>query len=120
MRHRHVRGKLGRDTAARKALLRNLATSLVLYERVRTTRAKAKAIQPYIERVITTGRQGRLVDRRMIIPKLMTENAVKKVMEVLGPRYKKRAGGYTRIVPIGHRKGDGAPMVTIEFVETTD
>ena len=116
MRHRNVRGKLGRDAAARKALMRNLATSLVLYERVQTTRAKAKAIQPYVERIITTGKKGRLTDRRQLIPKLITENSVKKVMEVLGPRYKDRVGGYTRIVPMGYRKGDGAPVVTIEFV----
>jgi len=116
MRHRKIRGKLGRAAAPRKALLRNLATSLVLYERVQTTRAKAKTVQPYIEKIVTTGKGGRLTDRRTLIPKLATESSVKKVMEVLGPRYKTRNGGYTRIVPMGYRAGDGAPVVTIEFV----
>lgn len=116
MRHRKTVKTLDRGAAARKALLRNLATSLVLYEKIKTTRAKAKAVQPMVERVITKGRANSLHARRELLKVLTIESAVQKVLEDLSPRYKSRNGGYTRISRIGRRAGDNAEMVQIEFV----
>lgn len=96
--------------------MRGLAQNLVLYEKIKTTEAKAKALRPYIERMITTAKKGDLTARRSLMKDLTTDGAVKKMLEVLGPRYKTRAGGYTRIVKIGPRQGDGAEIVQIEFV----
>lgn len=116
MRHRKSKVTLDRKKAPREAMLRNLAASVVLYEKVKTTRAKAKAVQPIVERLVTTGKQGTLAARRKLGSILYQEKAVKKVMEVLGPRFKERQGGYTRITLLGRRQGDGAEMVQIEFV----
>lgn len=116
MRHRKKSVKLGRTTAPRLALFRNLATSVVLYERVRTTQAKAHAVRPIVEKLITTGKKPTLAHRRLIAQYLMTDGAVDKVLEVLGPRYATRPGGYTRIIKLGRRRGDNAPMSQIEFV----
>ena len=116
MRHRKTVKTLDRGAAARKALLRNLATSLVLYEKIKTTRAKAKAVQSMVERVITKGRANSLHTRRELLKVLFGESTVKKVLEDLSPRYKDRSGGYTRISRIGRRAGDAAEMVQIEFV----
>ncbi|MBU0625382.1 50S ribosomal protein L17 [Patescibacteria group bacterium] len=116
MRHRKEGKTLDRKKGPREALLRSLATSIVLYEKVKTTRAKAKAIQPLVERVITAGKSGDVLARRRVNRVVYGDNAVKKVVEELGPRYKERQGGYTRITGIGFRKGDGAEMVQIELV----
>jgi large subunit ribosomal protein L17 len=116
MRHRNKGRILGRTKSARELMLRNLATSLVLYEKVRTTEAKAKEVRPLVERMITTGRRNTLTSRRALLKVLTTPGATKKVLEVLGPRYEGRNGGYTRIVKLGPRQGDAAPMVQIEFV----
>ena len=116
MRHRKKTVILGREKAPREALLRNLATSVVLYERVKTTRAKAKAVQPLVEQMITLGKKKKanmLVEVRKV---LQTEGAIRKIIEVLGPRYEARAGGYTRITKLGRRQGDAAEMVQIELV----
>lgn len=107
---------MDRKAAPRRALLRNLATSLVLYERIQTTKAKAKAVAPYVERIITVGKEKTLHARRELLKELTTPLAVEKVLSELGPRYLKRRGGYTRITKIGHRSGDAAEMVQIEFV----
>jgi large subunit ribosomal protein L17 len=116
MRHR-VKGKiLGREAGPRKALYRNLATSIVLYERIKTTEAKAKAVRPMVEKMITLGKRNTLAARRQLLAFFYVENAVKKILEDLAPRYKTRAGGYLRITPIGRRLGDAAKMVMIEFV----
>ncbi len=116
MRHRNSGKILDRKKGPREALLRNLATSIVLFEKVKTTRAKAKAVRPLVERMITTGKRGGLVSRRKLSSFFYSENAAKKVLEELGPRYKDRAGGYTRITNLVRREGDGAEMVQIELV----
>jgi len=107
---------LDRKKEPRKALLRNLATNLILYEKIKTTEAKAKALKPIIEKLITKGKAGDLHARRELMKYLYLENAVKKVLEDLSPRYKERKGGYTRIIKLGSRQGDAAKIVQIEFV----
>ena len=116
MRHRKTIIQLSRKRAPRKALLKNLAESLVLYEKVKTTEAKAKAVRPYVERLITHSKEDTLTNRRYLLRRLPTENGVKKLLEVLGPRYKERPGGYTRIVKLGKRQGDNADVVQLELV----
>ncbi|OGL95186.1 50S ribosomal protein L17 [Candidatus Uhrbacteria bacterium RIFOXYB12_FULL_58_10] len=116
MRHRKKGTKLGREKAPREALLRNLAASIILYEKVKTTEAKAKAVRPFVERAISTGKTPTLVSRRNLMKVFYTEHPVKKILEVLGPRYAERKGGYTRIVKLGHRLNDAADMVQIELV----
>lgn len=116
MRHRNTGKVLSREQAPRKALLRGLATSVVLYEKIRTTHAKAHAVQPLVERMITLAKAKTPASTRRMGETLYTEGAVKKAMEVLGPRYVARVGGYTRITKIGRRQGDAANMVVLEFV----
>lgn len=116
MRHRKKGTILGREKAPREAMLRNLAASVILYEKVKTTEAKAKAIKSLVEKAITSGKKPTLASRRKLMSFFYTEHPVKKIFEVLGPRYQNRAGGYTRIVKIGARKNDGAEMVQIELV----
>jgi len=116
MRHRKKGKILDRPVGPRKALLRNLAASLIIYEKIKTTRAKAKALRPIVERLITKGKVNNLHNRRELLKYLYLENAVRKILEELGPRYKNRNGGYTRIINIGKRKGDGAEIAQIELV----
>jgi large subunit ribosomal protein L17 len=116
MRHRKKGKILGREKAPREAMLRNLAASIVLHEKVKTTEAKAKAVRPLVEKAITTGKNSTLASRRQLLKFFYTELPVNKILDVLGPRYATRPGGYTRIVKIGHRKNDGADMVQIELV----
>jgi len=96
--------------------MKSLAQNLILHEKIKTTEAKAKVLRPYVERMVTTAKKGDLTARRALMKDLTTEGAVKKALEVIGPRYKTRAGGYTRIIKVGTRQGDGAEMVQIEFV----
>ncbi len=117
MRHRRTGRTLDRSSSARKALLRGLATSVLLYEHVNTTLAKAKAVRPLVERMITKGKKKTLVSRRQLMQVLLSESAVNKVLEELGPRYSTRPGGYTRIVKLGTRKGDGAEVAQIQLVK---
>ncbi len=116
MRHRKKGTILDRKKEAREMMLRNLASSVILYEKVVTTEAKAKAVKPLVERLITIAKKGDLASRRRLIAVLPQKNAVKKAMEVLGGRYAERQGGYTRITKIGNRKGDGAAMAQIELI----
>jgi len=116
MRHQKKGKILDRKMEPRKALMRNLATSIIIYEKVKTTKAKAKAVKPFVEKLITTAKTNDLTARRKLLEILFHKNAVKKALEILGPRYKDRKGGYTRIINIGPRAGDGAEMVQIEFV----
>ncbi len=116
MRHQKKKITLDRSSAARYALLRNLAESLVLYEKIKTTKAKAKATRSLVERLITTAKQNSLAARRKLGAALYTKNTVRKLMEVLGPRYAERRGGYTRSTMIKRRVGDGAEEVVIELV----
>ncbi len=116
MRHQKKKVTLDRKTASRKALLTGLAESLILYEKIVTTKAKAKATRSLVERLITKAKPATLAARRQVIPVLHTENAVKKLMTELGPRYATRPGGYTRITALKNRKGDGAEEVVLELV----
>ena len=117
MRH-HVKKKiLGRKAAPKRALLRNLATSLILYEKITTTKAKAKYLTPEIDKIITIGEISNLTNKRKLYDFLFSKNAVKKVFEVYGPRFKDRKGGYTTAVDLGRRKGDSAEMSKIEFIK---
>ena len=116
MRHRNKKKILDRKIGPRVALLKNLADSLIVYEKIKTTEAKAKVLRSKVEKLITIGKKNDLYARRRLLAFLPTENAVKKVLEVLSPRYKDRKGGYTRIVKTGPRAGDGARMAVIEFV----
>src|SRR5437764_7924468 len=115
MRHLKATKKLGRNTSHRRALLRNLVTSLILEERIETTLPKAKAMRPHVERMITLGKRGDLSARRQAGAYLMTRNAVNKLFEI-SPRFGDREGGYLRIVRIGWQKGDGAEKAFIELL----
>lgn len=117
MRHGKTTKIFGRKKAPKAAMMRNLATSLVLYEKIKTTEPKAKYIRPYVERLITLGKKNSLYARRGLLKKLFLQSAVKKVLEELAPRYKDRNGGYLRIIKLGFRRGDAAKVVKIEFVK---
>ncbi|WP_018924643.1 50S ribosomal protein L17 [Salsuginibacillus kocurii] len=116
--------KLGRDTSARKALLRDLATDIIIHERIETTEAKAKEIRPVVEKLITLGKRGDLHARRQaaafvrdrLADEEENQDAVQKLFSDIGPRYEDRQGGYTRILKVGKRKGDGAETAIIELV----
>jgi large subunit ribosomal protein L17 len=116
MRHRKTGKILDRAKAPREALLRHLASSVILYEKVRTTSAKAKSVRPLVEKAITKGKKDTLANRRQLLSFFYTEHPVKKIFEVLGPRYQERKGGYTRITKLGHRAQDGADVVLIELL----
>jgi len=116
MRHQKKGKILDRKKASREAMLRNLATSIIIYEKVKTTKAKAQAVKPLVEKVISIGKNNNLRNRRELLKILYFKKAVNKTLEVLGPRYNDRKGGYSRIVNIGSRKGDAAPIVQIELV----
>jgi large subunit ribosomal protein L17 len=116
MRHKVAGFKLGRTTSHRRSLLRNLATSLILEERIETTIPKAKALKPVVEKMITLGKRGDLAARRQATAYLMTDAAVRKLFDTVGPRFGDRAGGYTRIIRAGWQKGDGADKAFIELL----
>jgi large subunit ribosomal protein L17 len=118
MRHRLAHRKLGRITPHRQALLRNLATSLFDKERVRTTLMKAKELRPYAERLITLAKreESRLHARRLVSRDIQDQAVVKKLFDSLGARYATRPGGYTRILRLGPRPGDGAEMAIVELL----
>ena len=116
MRHKVAGWKLGRNTAHRRSLLRNLTTSLILEERIETTLPKAKALRPRVEKMITLGKRGDLAARRRAGAYLMTSAAVDKLFDTIGPRFGDRQGGYLRIVKLGWRKGDGADTVFVELL----
>ena len=120
MRHRNTVAKLNRTAAHRRALLKNLATSLIENERVITTVAKAKVLRPYAERLITLGKRDTLHSRRQAMRWIHGRPTAKKLFEELAPRYRTRAGGYTRIVKIGSRAGDAAPMAMIQFLAASE
>ena len=117
MRHARKGRKLGRDSAHRKALYANLACSLIEHGRIKTTEAKAKAVKPYAEKMITLGRRGDLHARRQALAELRTQEIVHKLFAEIAPRMADRPGGYTRIIKIGHRLGDAAEMVYLELVD---
>lgn len=116
MRHKRAGYKLGRAVDARRALLRNLVTSVIEHERVITTVPKAKAVRPLVEQMITLGKKDTLHTRRQAAQFLQTPATVKKLFDTLGARFGQRTGGYTRIIRLGPRKGDGAEQAMIELV----
>jgi large subunit ribosomal protein L17 len=116
MRHKVAGFKLKRPVDSRNALLRNLATSVILEERVITTVTKAKAVKPLVEKMITLAKQDTLHSRRQAAAVLFTPKSVKKLFDTLGTRFGQRDGGYTRITRLGPRKGDGAEQAIIELV----
>lgn len=118
MRHRKAGFKLQRSPSARRALLRGLTTSVILRDRVITTVTKAKAVKPVVEKMITLGKRDTLHSRRQAASYLQTPGAVKRLFDTLAPRFAERNGGYTRIVRLGPRKGDGAEMALIEVLGT--
>jgi large subunit ribosomal protein L17 len=117
MRHLKAGRKFGRTSAHRKALFRNLVGALIQRERISTTLAKAKELRGKVEKTITLGKRGTLHARRQAFKLVPAKNAVQKVFGPLAERYANRPGGYTRIIRIGHRKGDDAPMAFIELVD---
>jgi len=116
MRHHVKKTTLGRKKAPREAMFRNMAESLILHGSVKTTEAKAKALRGVIEPLVTKAGKNTLAVRRQILKVLYTEKAVKKLMEEIGPKYKDRPGGYTRITKLGRRANDAASTALIEFV----
>jgi len=116
MRHKVAGFKLGRTTSHRRSLLRNMVTSLIIEERIETTVPKAKALRPSIEKMITLGKKGDLAARRKAAAYVMTDEALAKLFDTLGPRFGDREGGYTRIVRTGWNKGDGADKAFIELL----
>jgi len=117
MRHQIAGRKLDRPSAHRKALFRNLVTDLLNHEKITSTEAKAKEIRILADRMITLGKKGGLTSRRQALSFILDEKITAKVFNELAPRYAERPGGYTRLIKLGPRLGDGAPMVRIELVE---
>ena len=117
MRHAKTGKKLGRDSAHRKALYSNLAGALIEHGRIRTTEAKAKAVKPFAEKMITLGRRGDLSARRQATAFLRSRDVVHKLFADVAPRFAERPGGYSRIVKLGPRQGDAAEMVYLELVD---
>jgi large subunit ribosomal protein L17 len=117
MRHQKKTIKLGRTAAHRKALLANQVCSLIAHQRIKTTLAKAKAVRPLAEKMVTFGKNGSLHARRMALSMLRQKDAVKKLFDEIAPRSADRNGGYTRIVKLGQRKSDSASMAFIEWVD---
>ena len=117
MRHQKTRHKLSRDSAHRKALLANLCIEVIDHERIKTTEAKAKAVKPEVERMITLAKRGDLHARRLLLSRLGQDKfIVHKLVDEIAPRYSERPGGYTRIVKLGPRRSDSTEMVYLELV----
>lgn len=116
MRHQKKKKILDRKKAPREMMLRNLAASILLYEKVQTTQAKAKAVKPLVEKLISISKENNLITKRKLVEILPQKLAIKKLLEVLGERYKDKNSGYTRIVKLNTRSGDGAAIVQIELI----
>jgi large subunit ribosomal protein L17 len=117
MRHKIAGRRLGRSSAHRRALYRNLVTDLLDYEKITTTEAKAKEARSIAEKMITLGKEGGLSSRRQALAFIFEERVVNKVFDYLAPRFAERQGGYTRMTKLGRRLGDGAAMVRLELME---
>ena len=117
MRHGKVHRKFNRTAEHRKAMFANMAAALIKHEQIITTLPKAKDLRPVVEKLITLGKRGGLHARRQAVAELRDAAMVKKLFEVLAPRYKERDGGYTRVLKAGFRYGDSAPVAVIEFVD---
>lgn len=117
MRHHNTKRKFGRDKNQRKALLNSLALNLIVRGKIKTTLPKAKELRPFIEKLVTKAKKDNVSTRRIVISKLSNRSKeVKKLFEVIAPKYKDKNGGYTRVLKLGARRPDGAPMALIEFV----
>ncbi len=117
MRHGYAHRRLGRTVEHRKAMLANMACSLIEHEQIKTTLPKAKELKPYVEKLITLAKRGDLHARRQAIAQIRQEGPVKKLFEALAERYRDRPGGYTRVLKAGFRYGDMAPMGIVELVD---
>ncbi|MBS7698199.1 MULTISPECIES: 50S ribosomal protein L17 [unclassified Chelatococcus] len=117
MRHGFAHRRFNRTAEHRKAMFANMSAALIKHEQIVTTLPKAKDLRPVVEKLITLGKRGDLHARRQAIAQVRDVAIVKKLFDVLGPRYKERNGGYTRVLKAGFRYGDGAPMAVIEFVD---
>ena len=117
MRHLRRTVKLGRTSKHKEAMLANMACSLIQHEQIQTTLAKAKALKPFADKLVTLGKRGTLHSRRLAVARIHQEKAVRKLFGDIAPRFKVRAGGYTRIFKLGPRASDAAPMALIEWVE---
>ena len=117
MRHRNAGRKLGVTTQHRNAMFANMAAALIKHEQIKTTLPKAKELRPVVEKLVTLSRKNDLASRRLAMSRLRDETQVKKLFEVIGPRYAGRPGGYTRVLKAGFRHGDNAAMAFIEFVD---
>ena len=117
MRHGNAHRKLNRTAEHRRAMFANMAAALITHEQITTTLPKAKDLRPIVEKLVTLGKRGDLHARRQAIAEIRDVDMVKKLFAVLGPRYKDRNGGYTRVLKAGFRYGDSAPVAVIEFVD---
>lgn len=117
MRHRLSGRKLNRTSSHRRALFANLSISLIQHEQIKTTLPKAKELRPFIEKLVTFAKRGDLHARRRALSILRSESAVHKLFSEIGNRYTERSGGYTRVLKVGYRYGDAAPMAFVEFVD---
>ncbi len=117
MRHGMALRKLNRTAAHRTAMFANMAASLIKHEQIVTTLPKAKSLKPVVEKLITLAKRGDLAARRLAASRIRDEDMTKKLFDVIGPRYKTRSGGYTRVLKAGFRHGDNAPIAVIELVD---
>ncbi len=117
MRHGIAHRKLGRTTSHRTAMFANMAASLIKHEQITTTLPKAKELKPFVDKLVTLAKKGDLHARRIAISRVRDVDQVRKLFDTLGPRYKARSGGYTRVLKAGFRFGDNAPVAVIEFVD---
>ena len=117
MKHNITHRKLNRTSSHRKALLMNLSNALIKHEQITTTLPKAKELRPFVEKIITLGKNGDLESRRKAIAILQDQNNIKKIFDIFADRYKERSGGYTRIIKLRNRFGDNAPTAVIELVD---
>ncbi len=120
MRHGHGLRKLNRTSSHRLAMLRNMMNSLIAHEAIKTTVPKAKELRRVVEPMITLAKEATVANRRLAFDRLRDRDSVSKLFDVLGPRFKARPGGYTRILKMGFRVGDNAPMALVELVERSD
>lgn len=120
MRHRHGLRKLNRTSAHRKAMFRNMAVSLIEHEAIKTTLPKAKELRKVVEPLITLSKNPSVANRRLAFARLRNKEAVAKLFNDLGPRYQERPGGYTRVLKMGFRVGDNAPMAFMELVDRSE
>jgi len=117
MRHRNQGRKLGKTSSHRTAMFANMAAALIKHEQIKTTLPKAKELRPFVEKLVTLSRRNNLHARRLALSQVRDETQVKKLFDVIGPRYAARTGGYTRVLKAGFRYGDHAPMAVIEFID---